>query len=174
LARVAPAAGPRTSGARRIGLTFAQPLRDLGWGAALAVGIGLPGIGLYLAGRALGITAHVSTQSLGGYWWTVPLLVLAALKNGLLEEVIVVGYLGERLTQTGWRPGAWIAASALLRGSYHLYQGIGPFVGNVAMGALFAWFYHWRRRTMPLVAAHTLIDVVAFLGPWLLDPAWLT
>jgi membrane protease YdiL (CAAX protease family) len=167
-------AGPLAAGARRIGLTLARPLRDLGWGAVLAGGIGLPGIGLYLAGRALGVTAHISTESLGGYWWTVPVLVLAALKNGVLEEVVAVGYLGERLEQMGWRPAAWIAASALLRGSYHLYQGFGPFLGNVAMGVVFAWFYHRTRRVAPLVAAHTLMDVVAFIGPSLLNPAWLS
>jgi membrane protease YdiL (CAAX protease family) len=172
----APAAGwgATRGGAHGIGLTLARPLRDLGWGAALAAGIGLPGIGLYLAGRALGVTAHISTQSLGGFWWTVPLLILAAAKNGLVEEVIAVGYLGERLEQLGWRPVWWIGASAVLRGSYHLYQGVGPFVGNVAMGLVFAWFYHRTRRVAPLVAAHTLMDVVAFLGPWLVDPAWLT
>jgi membrane protease YdiL (CAAX protease family) len=161
-------------GAARIGLTPARPGPDLGWGTALAVGIGLPGVAFYLLGRALGITLHVSTQSLGAHWWTVPVLIAAAAKNGLLEEVVGVGYLGERLTELGWRPAAWIAASAALRGSYHLYQGFGPFCGNVAMGVVFAWFYHRRGRVMPLVVAHTLIDVVAFLGPSLVPTPWLT
>ncbi|MDR2565161.1 MAG: CPBP family intramembrane metalloprotease [Bifidobacteriaceae bacterium] len=161
-------------GPRRIGLTLGRPLRDLGWGAALAGGIGLPGIAFYLLGRQLGLTVHVSTASLGQYWWTVPVLILAAAQNGVIEEVVAVGYLGERLTELGWRPWAWIAGSALLRGSYHLYQGFGPFLGNVAMGVVFAWFYQRRRRVMPLVVAHTLIDVVAFIGPSLVDPSWLT
>jgi membrane protease YdiL (CAAX protease family) len=165
---------PARRAARRIGLASRRPLADLGWSAALAGVIGLPGLGLYLVGRAAGLTAHISTQSLGGYWWTVPLLVLAALKNGLLEEVVAVAYLGERLTQIGWRPWMWIGASALLRGSYHLYQGIGPFFGNVAMGLVFAWFYHRTRRVAPLVGAHTLIDVVAFTGPMVFSPSWLT
>jgi membrane protease YdiL (CAAX protease family) len=164
----------RWLGPRRIGLTLGQPLRDLAWGAGLAGGIGIPGIGLYLLGRQLGLTVHIQTQSLGQYWWTIPVLVGAALQNGLLEEVIVVGYLAQRLGQLGWSRWAWIAASALLRGSYHLYQGFGPFLGNVVMGLLFAYFYCRRRRVMPLVVAHTLIDVVAFIGPSLLDPSWLT
>jgi membrane protease YdiL (CAAX protease family) len=164
----------RGLGPRRIGLTLDRPWRDLAWGAGLAAGIGLPGIGLYLLGRALGITVHISTASLGAFWWTIPVLVAAALQNGLLEEVIAVGYLGDRLTRLGWRPWAWIAASALLRGSYHLYQGFGPFFGNVAMGLVFAWFYNRQRRVMPLVIAHTLIDVVAFIGPGLLHPSWLS
>ncbi|MDR3107874.1 MAG: CPBP family intramembrane metalloprotease [Bifidobacteriaceae bacterium] len=168
---------PRTArwvGAGRIGLTLNRPLRDLAWGAGLAGGIGLPGIGLYLLGRELGMTVHVSTESLGRFWWTIPVLILAAFKNGLVEEVIAVGYLAERLTELGWRPAAWMAASALLRGSYHLYQGFGPFIGNVAMGLVFAWCYRRRGRVMPLVTAHTLIDAVAFTGPGWLNPAWLT
>jgi membrane protease YdiL (CAAX protease family) len=161
-------------GGRMIGLTPNRPWRDLGWGALLAGGIGLPGIGLYLLGRELGLTVHVSTASLGSYWWTVPILVLAAVRNALVEEVIVVAYLADRLTRLGWRGASWIALSALLRGSYHLYQGYGPFVGNVVMGLVFGWVYFKWRRAMPLVVAHTLMDVVAFVGPALLSPAWLT
>ena len=36
---------------------------------------------------------------------------------------------------------AVIVTSALIRGSYHLYQGFGGFVGNVVMGVIFGWFY---------------------------------
>ncbi|MDR1634368.1 MAG: CPBP family intramembrane metalloprotease [Bifidobacteriaceae bacterium] len=168
------AAAGRWAGAKRIGLTLGRPLRDLSWGLALAGGIGLPGIGFYLLGRQLGLTVQISTQSLGQFWWTIPVLVLAAVQNGVLEEVVAVAYLADRLTELGWRPWAWIAASSLLRGSYHLYQGFGPFLGNVAMGLVFAWFYRRTGRVMPLVVAHTVIDVVAFIGPSLLDPSWLT
>ncbi|MDR1393626.1 MAG: CPBP family intramembrane metalloprotease [Bifidobacteriaceae bacterium] len=165
---------PLSGGARLIGLTFGRPWPDLVWAVILAAGIGLPGIGLYLAGRALGFTVEISTEGLGGYWWAVPVLILAALKNGLVEEVVAVGYLGQRLTELGWRPVHWIAASASLRGTYHLYQGFGPFFGNLVMGLVFAWFYQRTRRVMPLVVAHTLMDVVAFLGPWLIGPDWLS
>ena len=34
-----------------------------------------------------------------------------------------------------------VVASALLRGSYHLYQGWGGFVGNAIMGLVFAEYY---------------------------------
>ncbi|WP_127573623.1 CPBP family intramembrane glutamic endopeptidase [Georgenia faecalis] len=157
----------------RIGLDRTRPVRDLGAGLALAALIGLPGLALYAAGRALGITVEIQAAALDSTWWAVPVLILAALRNGLLEEVIAVGYLIERLEQLGWRPAAVVAASALLRGAYHLYQGIGPFFGNVAMGVVFALYYLHRRRTMPLVVAHTLIDVVAFVGYTLLPEAWL-
>ncbi len=47
-----------------------------------------------------------------------------------------------------------IFASAMLRGSYHLYQGFGPFIGNAIMGVVFAVVYTRTRRVMPLVIAH--------------------
>ena len=36
--------------------------------------------------------------------------------------------------------------------------------GNVVMGLVFSAFYLRRRRVMPLVVAHTVMDAVAFLG----------
>ena len=55
-------------------------------------------------------------------------------------------------------------ARALLRGSYHLYQGLGGFVGNLAMGLLFGYLFRRWGRVMPFVVAHTLLDVGAFVG----------
>ena len=148
----------------RIGLTLARPARDLAVGLALTAIIGIPGLGIYALGRAAGITVEVQAATLDQYWWAVPVLVLAALKNALVEEVIVAGYLIERLEDLGWRAAPTVVASAVLRGCYHLYQGIGPFFANIAMGVVFAEYYRRRRRTMPLVVAHTLLDVVAFVG----------
>jgi membrane protease YdiL (CAAX protease family) len=160
------------SAVRRIGLDGTRPGRDLGVGVGLAALIGLPGLGLYALGRAAGITVEVQAEALAAVWWTVPVLVLSALQNALLEEVVVVGYLMERLRDLRWRTPAVLAASALLRGSYHLYQGIGPFLGNVVMGLVFAEYYRRRRRTMPLVVAHTVLDVVAFVGYALIPAHW--
>lgn len=161
------------SAVRRIGLDGTRPWRDLGVGLGLAGLIGIPGLGLYVVGRAVGITVEVQASALNAAWWTVPVLVLAALQNALLEEVVAVGYLMERLRELRWGTPAIIAASALLRGSYHLYQGWGPFVGNVVMGVVFAEYYRRRRRVMPLVVAHTALDVVAFVGYAALPDAWL-
>jgi membrane protease YdiL (CAAX protease family) len=62
-----------------------------------------------------------------------------------------------------------IVASAVLRGSYHLYQGFGAFVGNAIMGVVFGLFYLRFKRVAPLIVAHTLLDVVAFVGYVYLD-----
>ncbi len=152
------------SAVRRIGLDVGRPARDLAVGVGLAALIGLPGLGLYALGRALGITVEVQASALNAAWWTIPVLILSAVQNSVLEEVVAVGYLSERLAELRWSPVAVVAASALLRGSYHLYQGIGPFVGNVVMGVVFAEYYRRKRRVMPLVVAHAVLDIVAFVG----------
>lgn len=138
--------------------------KDLVWGLALAAGIGIPGLGVYYLGRALGVTVEVVPAALDAHWWAVPVLVLHALKNAVLEEVLVAGYLTLRLEKLGWGARRIILASAVLRGAYHLYQGIGPGVANLVMGLVFATWFRRTRRTMPLIVAHTVIDVVAFVG----------
>jgi len=152
------------SAVRRIGLTFARPLRDLGVGVGLAALIGLPGLGLYAIARAMGFAVQVQASALDAYWWTVPMLILLALKNALLEEVVAVGYLMERLRDLKWREPYIVVASAALRGSYHLYQGWGALLGNFVMGLVFSEYYRRKRRVMPLVVAHTVMDTVVFVG----------
>jgi membrane protease YdiL (CAAX protease family) len=149
---------------RTLGLDARRPGFDLGTGAALAALIGLPGLALYVAARELGLNASVVPADLAPQWWVVPVLVLSAVQNAVLEEVVVVGYLFERLKQMGYRTVSVVLTSAVLRGAYHLYQGIGAFVGNVIMGVIFGLFYVRFKRVLPLVMAHTILDVVSFVG----------
>lgn len=160
---------------RLVGLVPPRPRRDLVGGTVLAAAIGIPGLALYLGARALGLDTQVQASGLGSHWWTIPVLVLSAAQNAALEEVIMVGYLVVRLRQLGWRVPAVVAFSAVVRGSYHLYQGYGGFAGNLIMGVIFVLvFLRWRRVT-PLVVAHTLLDVAAFVGYALVAPhvSWL-
>jgi uncharacterized protein len=158
-----------------LGLDHRRPGADLAWGAALATVIGLPGIGLYIAARELGLNATVVPAALPDVWWAAPVLILAAAQNAILEEVVVVGYLMTRLQEMRWRITTVVATSAVLRGSYHLYQGFGGFLGNAVMGVIFALVFLRTRRVLPLIIAHTLLDVVAFVGYTLLkdDISWL-
>jgi membrane protease YdiL (CAAX protease family) len=102
-------------------------------------------------------------------------LIASAVANALAEELLVVGFLITRLRQLGSRAGGAVLASAVLRGSYHLYQGFAGFVGNLVMGLVFGRIWQRTHRLWTLVTAHALIDVVAFVGyallrghlPWL-------
>lgn len=163
---------PGSSAFRRIGLDFRHPLGDLGKAALLLVVIGVPGLALYAGGRALGITVQVDASPLDPSWFTVPLLLLAALRAGLTEEVIFIGYLFDRLRRLGWGWWTIILSTAGLRAAYHAYQGFGPIIGNFAMGLVFGWCYRRWGRVMPLVIAHALIDIVAFIGYPLAAALW--
>lgn len=148
----------------QIGFDRSQPGRDIGRGLALVAIIGIPGLAFYAMGRALGFTVNIIPAPLDTYWWTVPLLILSALRAALSEELIVVAYLYERLGRLGWGKWTIILSTAALRGSYHLYQGIGPFFGNFVMGIVFGWAYTRWGRVMPLVIAHWILDIVSFVG----------
>lgn len=147
-----------------LGVDLRRPGSDLARGLGLAAVVGIPGLGLYVAARALDLNTTVAAANLTAVWWAVPVLVLAAAQNAVLEEVVMVGYLFTRWGQAGWRAWQVIVVSALIRGTYHLYQGFGGFVGNVAMGMLFGWVYTRTRRVGPLVVAHAVLDIVAFVG----------
>ncbi|MDD7962955.1 CPBP family intramembrane glutamic endopeptidase [Microbacterium thalli] len=162
---------PGRSALQRIGLDFRRFGKDAGTGILLVLIIGVPGLGLYALGRALGITVQVGAAPLDGAWTAILLLTLAALRAGLTEEVIFIGYLFDRLKRLGWGTWTIILSTAALRGLYHAYQGIGPIFGNIAMGIVFGWVYHRWGRVMPLVIAHVVIDLIAFIG-YPLAAAW--
>ncbi|CAB4630167.1 MAG: CPBP family intramembrane metalloprotease [Actinobacteria bacterium] len=147
-----------------IGLNLNEPGRDIWRGTWIAALIGIPGLGLYLVSRQLGLSAEVIPAAVGEYWWTVPMLLFAAVRASLLEEVIVVGYFFNRLSRLGFSIKSQVFISALLRGSYHLYQGFGGFIGNFLMGLLFGYLYQRWGRVMPLVVAHFVLDAAIFIG----------
>jgi membrane protease YdiL (CAAX protease family) len=160
---------------RHLGLDLTRPGRDLAAAVGLAALIGIPGLGLYLVAHALGISLTVAASTMTDVWWRAPVSILIAFQNGFLEEALVVGYLVLRLRQIDVRPWLALAISAVLRGSYHLYQGYGGFAGNVLMGVVFAFVFLRWRRLWPLVIAHGLIDTVALVGYPLLhgNVSWL-
>jgi membrane protease YdiL (CAAX protease family) len=147
-----------------LGVDRDRPGSDFGRGAVVAAIIGGAGLGLYLGSHAAGLDLTVVPESLPAVWWRIPVLVLSAAQNATLEEVLVAGYLLHRLRQFGWSDNKALLTSATLRGSYHLYQGIGAFAGNFVMGLIFGRLYQRWGRVMPLLIAHTLIDTVAFVG----------
>lgn len=160
---------------RAIGFDTQRLERDFLYGATLAAIVGGAGLGFYLIAHASGANLTVVAENLPDVWWRYPVLVLSAAQNGLLEEVLVAGYLLHRLQQLGWGRYSALVVSSTLRGSYHLYQGLGGFAGNFLMGLIFGWLYQRWGRVAPLVIAHTLMDTVAFVGYALLvgKVSWL-
>ena len=147
-----------------IGLDTVGVSRETLWGAGLAAGVGGIGLAAYLIAFHAGISVNVVPTNIPPVWWRIPVLVLVATQNGVLEEVVVCGYLLHRLRQLGWGDNRALVTSSLFRGSYHLYQGFGGFLGNGALGLLFGRLYQRKGRLLRFVVAHSLIDVGAFVG----------
>jgi membrane protease YdiL (CAAX protease family) len=151
-------------GMRRFGFDRDRIGLDLVWGTALAGVVGGAGIGVYLAAVELGVNRFVVPAPPEGYWWTWLAVVMHGVGAALLEETIVLAYLVTRLEQVGWATVWAVTASASLRASYHLYQGWGGFIGNLAMGVVFGILFVRTRRAWPFVVAHALIDIGAAAG----------
>lgn len=138
--------------------------RDALPGAGLAALIGVPGLAFYVGAVQLGLSKEVVPTGLDRSVQDLVLLVLNSWANGFAEEILVVAWLCCRLRQLRV-PWVWVfLASAVLRGSYHLYQGYSAGLGNMVMGLVFVWFFYRTGRVWPLVIAHGLIDTVAFVG----------
>ena len=148
---------------RTFGLDTARIGKEIAIG--IASGLALLAVGAlgYIAVLNLGIERTLLSAPPLGHWWGIPLVLLGSLGAGALEETVMVGYLLPRLRQLGWAVPVAVVASALFRGSYHLYQGPGGAIGAMAMGLVFGWaFIRWR-RTWPLITAHFVYDAVGAL-----------
>ncbi len=153
-----------------IGFDLKRPGFDASRGLFAAAVIGVPGLAFYYVARFIGINTNVQPANLAAQWWTVPVLAGLAVMNGVLEEVVMLAFLYTRLAQLKWRTWQIVAASALIRGAYHLYQGFGGGIGNLVMGLVFGLLYLRWRRVGPLVVAHVILDLVSFIGYALLAP----
>lgn len=152
------------SGPASIGLGKFRIRPDLTGGLGLAALIGLPGLALYIGARLLGLSAAVEPAEINDTWWRIPLLLAIAFANGWAEEIVVVAFLITRLRQLRITPAVALVISALLRGTYHLYQGYSAGLGNIVMGLVFGYVWLRTGRLWPLIVAHGLIDAVAFVG----------
>jgi membrane protease YdiL (CAAX protease family) len=150
-----------------IGLSREGIWRDVVRGVLLFVVVGTIGFAIYVIAVRNGVNRFVVPAPPAHHWWTWPAVFMNAAGAAFLEEVVVLAYLITRLRQLDWAPWAVVAASALLRASYHLYQGWGGFAGNLLMGVLFGVLYLRWRRAWPFIVCHFLLDAVA-AGGWLL------
>ena len=121
-------------------------------GAGLAALIGIPGLVFYLSAVHFGFSKQVVPSTLDDAWWEIIVLLIWSAANAFSEEIVVVMWL------------ITLLLSAVLRGSYHLYQGWSAGLGNIIMGLIFGAYYLKTRRVWPLILGHFLIDAVAFVG----------
>lgn len=145
---------------------FPRAYRARDWleGAGLAALIGIPGLALYFTAVHFGWSKEVIPGDFANAWVHIPVSLFKAAANAFAEETVVVMWFMTRLRQARWSLPTILAASSVLRGSYHLYQGVSAGCGNIVMGLVYGYYYHRTGRVWPLVIAHFLIDAVAFVG----------
>lgn len=80
------------------------------------------------------------------------------LQSGIVEELVVLGYLVRRLEQRGWPWGWVVVADVAVRVSYHVYYG--PGVLPIALWATVSVLVYLRiRRLLPFILCHITYDV---------------
>jgi len=94
--------------------------------------------------------------------------VLSAVQAGVVEEIVVLGYLVHRLEQLGWRNWQVVTVAVLVRISYHLYYGWGV-LGFVVWATASVLVYQRYRRLAPFIAVHVLWDLGVGLVPFFRD-----
>lgn len=135
---------------RRAGLGRGPRASDVPPGLALAAAVGLPGLALVAVARLLGLNASLVPAETDGLWWRWPILILLAVGNGAAERSWWSPTSSPGCGNSVSAPTAPLASSALLRGGYHLYQGVGAGLGNAVMGLIFG---RWYQLTEPGMAA---------------------
>lgn len=92
---------------------------------------------------------------------TLPIALLLSAVNGAFEEFFLTRYLIDALASHG--PSLALGASALIRMSYHLYQGPTGAIAALMFGIV-GTLYYWRyREVWPVMTAHMSADFVACL-----------
>lgn len=150
-------------GIRSIGLARAR------WRGDLALVLPVFGIVYFvpqIGGAYVLAALHVKTlnppigQHSAGY---VAAALVSALSAGVVEEIVVLGYLVRRLEQRGWSVAAVVTVAVLVRVSYHLYYGLGV-LPILAWATVSVLLYRRYRRLLPFIIVHVLWDTTILLA----------
>jgi hypothetical protein len=124
----------------------------------------IPIIGGAILERALGV--HGQSPALGHLpaYYDAAFIGMAVVA-GIVEELVVLGFLVRRLEQLGLRPFWVVVIAVAVRGSYHLYYGWGV-LPILAWATVTVIFYRRYRRLAPFIIVHVLYDTGVFLIGW--------
>ena len=147
---------------RSIGLTLPSA-RDVGLSVAFTVLflVLAPVVGAIIV-NGLGFhgISRTATPYLGLTY--LPVGLVSSLRAGLLEEVVVCGYLITRLRQVGWSDRKALYTSTAVRASYHVYGGVFLVCFTVLFGLVLGRFYEKTQRLSVVVMTHVFYDAVLF------------
>jgi membrane protease YdiL (CAAX protease family) len=89
-------------------------------------------------------------------------IYILSVVNPVFEEMIVCGYVIPTLASRFGTTAA-VNVSALIRGTYHLYQGIVMAPFHFSYGLIQAYVFVRFGKLWPLIVSHALLDFVALL-----------
>jgi uncharacterized protein len=147
-----------------IGIGTATWTKSLLWALALAVVCAIVGFGI-------AVVTHYGGGKNAEAFARLPLwlISLICVRAGVAEELFYRGYAIERLQALGLNR-FWAAAIPLLIFSVgHWTGGWANIVIALALGAVLAVFYLWRRDLIANMIGHFLVDFVANVVPQLVS-----
>jgi membrane protease YdiL (CAAX protease family) len=145
---------------RSVGIGTTTWIKSLLWGLALAVVCGLIG-GILAALTHYGHGGNADVFARLPVW----LVSVICVRAGVAEELFFRGYAIERLQALGLNR-FWAAAIPLvIFGVGHWTGGWANIVIALALGAVLAAFYLWRRDLVANMFGHFLVDFVANVLP---------
>lgn len=143
----------------------------------------LRGFGLFVASWIVWISVSMAVNSIYSFWTggghphirdpkaifgspSITIFLIYVCAAPLFEETIVRGYLMTELMDLSWPPWSAALASLALQTSYHLYYGVAGAL-NVGAGlSVFAIYFAFSRRVLPVIVAHLLWDLTATYAAW--------
>lgn len=147
---------------RALGLTRPFP-RDVGLSAAftlLFLVLAVVVAQIVVHGLGFGTISRAATPHLGLTY--LPVGLVSSLRAGVIEEVVVCGYLITRLRQVGWSDRKAVSTSTAVRASYHVHGGVFLVCFTVVFGLVLGRFYEKTHRLSVVVMTHVLYDAVLF------------
>ncbi|MEZ0327159.1 MAG: CPBP family intramembrane glutamic endopeptidase [Fimbriimonas sp.] len=87
---------------------------------------------------------------------TIAFLIL----NSFSEEMVMRAFVMLRLKQLFRSTAVAVIVSSLFFAGYHIYQGVGGAISVLITGLIFGGFYIWQARVVPLIIAHTFMNLV--------------
>jgi len=82
--------------------------------------------------------------------------------NSFFEEFLLIGYLFKRFEKM--HPAFVILISAIIRASYHTYQGLNFLPSILIMATIFGAYYIKYKKLWPLIIAHAIGNTFYFLN----------
>jgi membrane protease YdiL (CAAX protease family) len=165
-------AGTRDGGPGAVGLVWPGARPFVVW----SLGLTIAALGTMLAFRwVAGATGARETRLLRQLLPRTPqergVFALLSVAAGVGEELAYRGYAIPLLATIIGVPGAAVLTSVVF-GILHGYQGVLGTVRTTLMGGILAWGFLASGSLLPVIAAHTMIDLVAglLLGDLLLPP----